>query len=76
MHHDGITIKALQFWNFVSSDAKARILKDVFCTHCKTNVEILDYKVTESERGIDLIGRCKSCGHMVMRHVEGTDPLL
>ena len=70
MDIDNFTPHALLLWTFVPRDAKTSILKNVFCTKCRTSVEIVDYKGTEKNGDVVLTGRCKVCGNKVVRVVE------
>jgi hypothetical protein len=58
MDIDNCTPQALLSWAVLPPEAKVRILKNVFCIHGKTSVEIVDYKGTENGGNVILTGRC------------------
>jgi RNase P subunit RPR2 len=70
MDSEHFTSKALLLWSLIPKEARERILKAVFCTRCRTSVEIVSYKVTERSGDVILTGSCKVCGHEVVRVVE------
>ena len=73
MESSNFTSKAMLLWSIVPKDARAQILKAVFCTRCRTSVEIVDYKGTEKNGDVVLTGSCKVCGHKVVRVVETSE---
>ena len=70
---DDFTPKALLLWSLVPREARARILKNVFCTRCRVSVEMVDYMGTEKTGDVVLTGSCKRCGHQVVRVVETSE---
>lgn len=64
------TPKAELLWSTVRPDAKAGILKSVWCAKCRAAVEIVDYKGCEKNGNVVLDGKCKICGGRVRRVVE------
>lgn len=73
MDSDNFTHKALLLWSIVPRGARGRILKNVFCTRCRTSVEIVNYKGAEKKGDVILTGSCKLCGHQVVRVVETSE---
>jgi len=64
---------ALLLWSLIPKDTRSRILKNVYCTQCRTSVEIVEYEGTEKDGNVILTGRCKACGHEVVRVVETSE---
>jgi len=73
MDPENFTPRALLLWSIVPKEARVRILKSVFCTRCRTSVEIVNYKGTEKNGDVVLTGSCKACGHVVVRVVETSE---
>jgi hypothetical protein len=64
--------QASKLWNAIPTDAKKKLLANVFCGHCRGAVSIVN--VTGTVKGGDLVlnGNCAVCGHDVARHVESS----
>jgi hypothetical protein len=73
MDTSNFTPKASLLWTIVPKEARERILKAVFCTRCRTSVEIVDYTGTERNGDVVLSGSCKVCGHKVVRVIETSE---
>jgi hypothetical protein len=54
MDIDIFTPRALLLWSLIPKDARNQILKNVFCTQCRTAVEIVDYEGTEKKGDVIL----------------------
>ncbi len=67
-----LSMQASKLWSAIPTDAKKKILANVFCAHCRGAVSIV--KVTGTVKGDDLVlnGSCAVCGHDVARHIEGS----
>lgn len=57
-------------WLAISEDLRQKLLHNVWCGKCKDVVEIVEYEVKGHELGLILEGKCKTCGHDVVRVVE------
>jgi len=73
MDTSNFTPRASLLWSIVPKEARVGILKAVFCTRCRTSVEIVNYKGTEKNGDVVLTGKCKACGHEVVRVVETSE---
>ena len=49
-----------------------KILDNVFCSHCRDSVRIVDYSGSVVSGDLLLKGNCAICGHQVARLVEGS----
>lgn len=67
------TPKAEALWSIVPNWARERILANVFCTRCRTSVQMVDYTGTEKNGDVILEGQCAVCGHKVARVVETSE---
>lgn len=69
----GFTKQASKFWAAIPSAARAKLLANVYCAHCRGAVSIAN--VTATVKGGDLLlkGTCVKCGHDVARLVERPD---
>ena len=67
-----LSVEASKLWIAIPTDAKKKLLANVFCAHCRGAVSIV--KVTGRVKGGDLVltGNCAVCGHGVGRHVESS----
>jgi len=65
------TPTAARFWRDVGPAARDAITTNVWCSHCRGAVEIVDFGGEEKPGGIVLRGTCKTCGGSVARYVEG-----
>ena len=73
MDTEKFTPKALLLWSIVPREARARIVKAVFCTRCRGSVEMVEYYGIEKNGDVLLTGKCKVCGHEVVRVVETSE---
>jgi len=68
-----LTKQAARFWNAMPSHARAQILANVYCTHCRGAVTMVDASGTLRRGDLVLEGKCAKCGHEVARLVEGPE---
>jgi hypothetical protein len=63
-------LKAELLWSTVPPEAKERVLGAVWCSQCRTSVQVVDY--TGEARNGDLVlrGKCATCGGNVCRVLE------
>ena len=73
MGSNNFTPEAELLWSTVWPEARERILQAVFCTRCRTSVEIVDYSGRARNGDLILEGRCRNCGHGVCRVVETSE---
>ncbi|QOY55699.1 hypothetical protein HUE87_05600 [Candidatus Sulfurimonas marisnigri] len=62
--------KAMEKFNQIPDDMKAKILSNVYCSSCKDTVKIIDFTATISREDLLLKGKCEKCGTEVARLVE------
>jgi hypothetical protein len=70
MSTGSFTPKAEFLWFSIPEPQREMLLRNVWCGHCRTAVEIVDYTGREVRGDVLLEGRCKVCGGGVGRHVE------
>ena len=63
--------KAMQAFNKIPDDVKAKILSNVYCTKCKKMVKIVDFKGSMDYNDLLLTGKCENCSSRVIRLIEG-----
>jgi repressor LexA len=68
------TPAAAKFWRDLGPAVRDAITTSVWCVQCRVAVEIVDFAGEEKPGGILLRGRCKICGGLVARYVEGAEP--
>ena len=73
MSKRSFTPQAELHWHRLSILIRDRLLKNVYCSHCKGAVEIVDYTGSEQDRNLVLEGSCAQCGNRVVRLVETSD---
>jgi hypothetical protein len=73
MSAKNFTPQAELLWSTVWPEARERFLQAVFCTRCRTAVEIVDYSGREKNGDLALESRCRNCGHQVCRVVETSE---
>jgi len=66
------TPAAAKFWAEIPVHFKKEILANVYCSHCRGSVKIVNYSGSIKSDYLFLIGNCASCGHEVARLVEGS----
>lgn len=64
------TPKAAELWATIPATIKSQLLANVFCSHCRGVVKIVDFKGTVSRGDLVLDGSCAVCGNEVTRVVE------
>src|SRR5450759_4329610 len=68
-----LSAQASKLWNAIPTDARRKILANVFCGHCRGAVSIVNVAGTVKGGDLVLNGNCAVCGHNVARHVEGSN---
>ena len=63
--------EAMQKFNNIPDDIKAKILSNVYCSNCKDTVKIVDFTATINGDDLLLIGKCEICLKEVSRLIEG-----
>lgn len=81
--HDGIIFagmkdeqfaaRAAVLWATVPREARARVLKNVFCVECLGSVEIIKFTGEEQHGNLVLTGSCATCGHKVVRVLDTSE---
>ena len=51
---------------------KKEILANVYCSHCRGSIKIVNYTGSINNGDLLLKGNCANCGHEVARLVEGS----
>lgn len=59
-----------QRWEAIPLEFRKKIIQNVWCTHCRGVVEIVDYRAYSAQPDIVLRGRCSVCHGEVARVVE------
>ena len=65
------TPQAAEFWATIPVSIKSQLFANVFCSHCRDVVKIVDFKATVSRGDLVLDGSCAVCGNGVTRLIEG-----
>ena len=63
--------KAMQAFNKIPDDVKAKILSNVYCTKCKKIVKIVNFEGSMDHNDLLLTGKCENCFSSVTRLIEG-----
>ncbi len=63
---------AAKLWEEISVEFQEEILDNVFCSHCRDAVRIVDYSGSVVSGDLLLKGNCAICGHDVASLVEGS----
>lgn len=63
--------KAMQKFNQIPDDVKAKILSNVYCSNCKDTVKIVEFEATIEGNDLVLKGKCENCSGKVARLIEG-----
>jgi hypothetical protein len=64
--------KAAKLWEEIPAEFQEKILDNVFCSHCRDSVRIVDYSGSVVSGDLLLKGNCAICGYVVARLVEGS----
>ena len=59
--------KAAIIWEEIPVEFQEKILDNVFCSHCRDSVRIVDYSGSVVSGDLLLKGNCTICGHNVAR---------
>jgi hypothetical protein len=70
MSEEQFTARAAALWGTIPSQARERLLKNVFCVRCGDSVEITKFTGEERDGNMVLKGSCAKCGHAVSRVLE------
>lgn len=63
--------KAMQKFNQIPDDIKAKLLSNVYCSNCKDMVKIVDFEASMDKDDLVLNGKCEKCFGKVVRLIEG-----
>ena len=64
--------KAAKIWEEIPVEFHEEVLDNVFCSHCRDSVRMIDYSGSVVGGDLLLKGNCAICGHKVARLVEGS----
>jgi hypothetical protein len=64
--------EAAKLWEEIPVEFQEEILDNVFCSHCRDAVRIIDYSGSVVSGDLRLKGNCAICGNQVARLVEGS----
>lgn len=67
---DVISLDAKRKWMSIPVDIRRKLEQNVWCSTCKTTVQIENYTVKDSKHGLILEGKCKKCRGMVARVID------
>ena len=70
MSEEQFTARAAALWGAIPTQARERLLKNVFCRNCRGSVEIIKFTGEERAGNLVLKDLCAKCGHAVARVVE------
>ncbi len=62
--------KAMEKFNQIPDDMKAKTLSNVYCSNCKDTVKIVDFTARVTQEDLILEGKCDSCSRSVSRLIE------
>ena len=65
------TPKAAELWGTIPAATRHQLLANVFCSHCRDAVKIVDFMGIVSCVDLVLNGCCAVCGNGVARVIEG-----
>jgi len=63
--------KSMKKFNEIPDDVKSKILSNVYCSHCKDTVKIVDFEAKMDGEDLILTGKCEKCSGNVARLIEG-----
>lgn len=63
--------KAMQKFNQIPDDMKAKLLSNVYCSNCQDVVKIVEFEATVDGNDLVLKGKCENCSGKVARLIEG-----
>ena len=63
--------KAMQKFNQIPDDMKAKLLSNVYCSKCQDMVKIIEFEATLDGEDLVLKGKCENCSGKVARLIEG-----
>jgi hypothetical protein len=66
------TRPARQRWEAIPSDSRQRLLVNVWCGQCRSEVTITNFSGTVNGGDLLLVGKCAECHGDVARVVEGS----
>ncbi len=69
----GFTSQASRFWMTIPAEARAKLLANVYCGHCRGAVSIVNVTAMVKRRDLLLKGNCATWGHEIARLVEGPE---
>ncbi|WP_070120931.1 hypothetical protein [Bacillus marinisedimentorum] len=63
-------MEANKKWMAIPKDVRNELLNNVWCGNCSGETSIVGFIIEDSEMGIVLKGKCKTCGRDVARVVD------
>ena len=66
------SLEAAKIWEEIPVEFREKILENVFCSHCRDSVRMVDYSGSVVSGDLLLKGNCAICDHVVARLVEGS----
>lgn len=64
------SLSAKQKWEAIPPELREKLIRNVWCSHCRDVCQIVDYRVYPSGSDIILRGLCDVCHGKVARVVE------
>jgi hypothetical protein len=64
--------EAAKIWGQIPVELQEKIVDNVYCSHCRDSVRIVDYDGSVVSGDLLLKGNCAICRHNVARLVEGS----
>ena len=65
------TQSARQRWESIPANIRQRLLTNVWCAHCRSEVAITNFSGTINSGDLLLVGKCAECSGDVARVSEG-----
>lgn len=65
------TPQALKRWESIPGEVRQRLLRNVWCAHCRTSVTIAHFTGRIERGDLILTGQCNQCHGEVARVIEG-----
>ena len=70
---DRFTPRAFFLWQALPDNLREAILAQVWCSACRTGVELREYTGRDVAGDVILEGKCPTCGGRVARRVETSE---
>jgi len=65
------SLEAAKIWEEIPVEFQDTILSNVWCSHCRVAVRIVDYSGSVVSGEVLLKGKCAICGYSIARLLEG-----